>query len=77
MNNDSVIVTSQEVTDKLAHEIGILTVNNLMQSIQIDKMREKINYDEQVISRLNNQIVSQSSEIQRLNKPIPPITKKK
>jgi len=77
--NDSVIVTSQEVTDRLAQEIGILTVNNLMQTIQIEKLHAKIEYDIQVISRLNNTIVSQSSEIQHFIKKleVEPTTKKK
>lgn len=66
--NDSVIVTSQEVTNKLAQEIGILTVNNLMQIMQIEKLNSKSIQDDQIISRLNNMIVSQSAEIDNLNK---------
>ena len=64
---NSVIVTAQEVTDKLAVEIGILTVNNFMQTLQIEKMHKRIESDEQVISHLNNTLVTQTAEIVKLN----------
>ena len=32
------IVSAQEVTDKLAKEIGILTVNAVMQELQVNKL---------------------------------------
>lgn len=50
------IVTSQEVTDKLASEIGILTVNNLMQTMQIDKLEARISRDADLIHRLHTTI---------------------
>ena len=75
--NSSIVVTAQEVTDKLASEIGILTVNNFMQAIQIEKMHAKIETDEQNTSRLNNMIVSQNAEIVRLSKEVDILTTKK
>lgn len=48
-----ITVTSQEITSRLAHEIGILTVNNFMQSIQIEKMEVQMATDAATIERLN------------------------
>lgn len=45
-------VTAKELTDRIAGEVGILTVNNIMQTIQIEKLEAKIAEDTETVARL-------------------------
>ena len=46
------IVTAKELTEKLGNELGILSVNNLMQQLQIEKQAELHAADQVELARL-------------------------
>lgn len=58
-----IAVTAKDVTDRLAHEIGILTVNNVMQILQIERYEDSEAENLATINRLNGLVVDLENQI--------------